>query len=245
MLRRLIVSALLSFGPIYATYAQTGDAAIVPQENNAPDGSIAPPEDKRVFGVLPNYRTAESSVPFHPISSQHKITIALKDSFDWPSYLTGGLFAGLYQLENQNPSWGQGMTGYAKRYASAVGDQIIGNMMTEGIFPALGHQDPRYFRLGSGPLRHRAWYAVTSIFVARMDSGHRMFNFSEWGGNASAVAISNLYYPADQHNPGANVEKLMLSCGTDALSNVAKEFWPDVKRYFQHRRDRKQQAQLP
>ena len=78
------------------------------------------------------------------------MTIAGKDSFDWPVYPTAAAFATLYQLENQNPSFGQGMSGYAKRFAAAYGDQMIGNMMTEGIVPSLLHQDPRYFRLGEG-----------------------------------------------------------------------------------------------
>jgi hypothetical protein len=50
------------------------------------------------------------------------------------------------------------MQGYAKRFATAYGDQMIGNMMTEGIVPALFHQDPRYFRLGEGTKKSRAWH---------------------------------------------------------------------------------------
>src|SRR5215468_618810 len=101
-------------------------------------------EDKRVFGVIPNNRTTEASLPFTPITAKRKMTIAYKDSFDWPVYPTAAAFAALYQLENQNPSFGQGMQGYAKRFACAYGDQMIGNMMTEGIIPALTHEDPRY-----------------------------------------------------------------------------------------------------
>jgi hypothetical protein len=48
----------------------------------------ATPEDKRIFGVLPNYRTAEASIPFAPLSAKQKFTIAFKDSFDWPVYPT-------------------------------------------------------------------------------------------------------------------------------------------------------------
>ena len=36
-------------------------AAVVPAPATEPP---AAPEDKRIFGVLPNYRTAEASVPF-------------------------------------------------------------------------------------------------------------------------------------------------------------------------------------
>jgi hypothetical protein len=192
-------------------------------------------EDKRIFGVLPNHRTTEASLPFERISAHEKMSIAFKDSFDWPVYPTAALFAALYQLEDQNHSFGQGMAGYGKRFATAYGDQMIGNMMTEGIVPALTHEDPRYFRLGAGKKTARAWYALTRIVVTRTDSGHRAFNLAEWGGNAISVGISNAYYP-DTRNLHDNAEKFMIQCATDAFSNILKEFWPDVKRKLKKHR---------
>jgi len=196
----------------------------------------APQEDKRIFGVVPNNRTTEASIPFASITAKQKMTIAFKDSFAWPLYLTGAGFAGLYQMENQNPSFGQGMAGYAKRFAAGYGDQMIGNMMSEGIVPSLLHDDPRYFRLGNGAKWRRAFYALSAIFVDRRDSGRKSFNFSEWSGNAVAVAISNAYYPATR-DVSDNAQKLLIACGTDAVSNVLKEFWPDVKRHFKRSRE--------
>jgi len=208
-----------------------------------PDASAISPnpetqqQDKRVFGVFPNYRTADGTVPFQPITARQKFTIGLKDSFDWPVFPVAGAFAALYQLENQNPSFGQGMAGYSRRYGTALGDQIIGNMMTESIMPTIFHEDPRYFRIGSsgGSPLHRAAYAVSRIFVTRTDRGTLSFNFPEWVGNASAVAISNAYYP-DTRTASDNIERLGIACATDAFSQVMKEFWPDVKRkLFRHK----------
>ena len=111
---------------------------------------------------------------FSRLPAKQKLLIGLKDSFDWPVYLTGGAFAALYQLENQNPSFGQGMKGYARRYGTALADQVIGNMMTESFMPILLHQDPRYFRHRQAPRRselHRAGYAASRIFISRTDSG--------------------------------------------------------------------------
>jgi hypothetical protein len=211
-------------------------ATVVPA-TQAPDArASATPEDKRIFVVLPNYRTAEAADRFTPITAKQKMTIACKDSFDWPVYPTAAAFATLYQLENQNPAFGQGITGYAKRLAGAIGDQTLGNMMTEGIMPSLLHQDPRYFRLGEGSFKSRTWYAVTRIFVTRSDSGHTQFNFSEWGGNAVAVAASNAWYP-DTRDVSDNVQKLLIQCATDAFSQVLKEFWPDVKRHFKKKHE--------
>lgn len=218
-----------------------GDATLIAPAPVGPEP--APAEDKRVFGVIPNNRTTEGSLPFAPISAKRKMTIAAKDSFDWPVYLTSGLFASLYQLEDQNHSFGQGMAGYGKRYASAYGDQLIGNMTTEGILPSLLHEDPRYFRVGRGTKKSRMAAALTQIFVTRTDSGGRTFNFSEWGGNAAAVAVSNAWYP-DTRNVSDNAQKLLIQCATDAFSNVLKEFWPDVKRYLQRRREARREREL-
>ena len=210
------------------------------------DSSVQAPEDKRVFGVLPNYRTTENGIPFKRITAKQKLKIALKDSFDWPSYITGGLFAGLYQLENSNPSFGQGTAGYFRRLGTSSGDQIIGNMMTEGIVPSLIHQDPRYFRLGitGGTRKHRVLYALGSIVVARMDTGKKTFNFSEWGGNTLMASIGNAYYP-DGRSASATGQRLLIACGTDAFSNVLKEFWPDVKQWLHNRKHKTEPAAIP
>ena len=188
-----------------------------------------PVEDKRAYGVLPNYRTAEASSPFEPLTAKQKLTIAVKDSFDGAVYPTAAIFSVVYQAENNNPSFGQGFKGYARRVGAAFGDQMIGNMMTEGFAPALLHEDPRYFRWGEGSKKRRVWYAATRIFVTATDGNRKTFNFAEWGGNAVAVAVSNAYY-ADGRTVGDNIPKLLIQCGTDGLSNVLKEFWPDVKR---------------
>jgi hypothetical protein len=194
------------------------------------------PLDKRVFGVIPNNRTTSGAVPFEPITAKQKIVIGLKDSFDWPPYLTGAAFAGLYQVENSNPSFGQGVAGYFHRWATASADQVIGNLMTEAFVPAAFHQDPRYFLLGpgNGTKKHRLWHAVSSILVTKMDSGRMAFNFSEWGGNALATAISNAYYP-DGRSASSNVDRWLVAVGTDTFSNVLKEFWPDVKNWWKRK----------
>ena len=203
------------------------------QDNALPN---PPLEDKRAFGVIPNNRTTEASLPFMPITAGYKMTIALKDSFAVPLGLTSGAFAGLYQLEDQNPSFGQGLAGYGRRFGAAYGDQVVSNMMTEGVMPSLLHEDPRYFRVGQGSKRSRLLAALLQIMVTHTDSGRRTFNFSEWGGNAVAAAVSNVWYP-DTRSASENVEKVVIQCGADSLSNVLKEFWPDVKRRFQRKHE--------
>ena len=194
-----------------------------------PSDNVVPPGGNRVMGVLPNYRTADKSQESTTISARHKIYIASKDSFDYPLVGIAAIFAGFGQLSNQNPSFGQGMKGYAHRWGTNYVDQAVGNMFAEGFYPALLHEDPRYFRRGEGPVSHRLGYALSRIFITKTDSGSHRFNYSEWVGNATGVAISNTYYP-DARNWSDNTTKLLTQCATDAASQVLKEFWPDLKR---------------
>ncbi len=192
------------------------------------------PQDKRILGVLPNYRTADGTVPFEPITAKQKFGIAMKDSFDWPNYLVSGGFALLYQAENTNPSFGQGVKGYLHRYITSYADQSMGNLMTEGLIPTLLHEDPRYFRKVTGSKWSRTGYALTRILVTRTDSGGTRFNFSEVVGNGAMAAIGNLYYP-DDRGFSDTTERLGTQLLTDAGSNLLKEFWPDLKRRFFHK----------
>jgi hypothetical protein len=126
------------------------------------------------------------------------------------------------------------MAGFGKRLVAAYGDQAAGNIMTEGLFPVMLREDPRYYRRGNGGSWSRAGYALSRIFVTHTDSGRLRFNYSEWLGNGAATAISNAYYP-DGRMVGANVTKLVEQCGIDGISQVLKEFWPDIKhKFFEH-----------
>jgi hypothetical protein len=206
-------------------------AASQQQPAGAVDPSTGQPVgiDKRAFGVLPNYRTTEEGLPFHAITTKQKFAIATKDTFDYPSYILAGVFAGISQLDGSNPSFGQGLEGYARRYASGVADQDLGNFMTEAIMPSLLHEDPRYYRRGHGSIKGRIFYAATRVAVTHTDSGGTSFNFAEFLGNGTVAAIGNSYYP-DARGFSPTLQRMFTQIGTDALSQVLKEFWPDVKR---------------
>ena len=48
------------------------------------------------------------------------------------------------------------------------------------------------------------------------------------------MVISNAYYPDDRHLTD-NATKLLEEVGTDAISQVLKEFWPDIKAKLFHK----------
>jgi len=68
----------------------------------------------RVLGVLPNYRTADDTGPFEPLSVRRKFYIGYKDSTDYPVYILAAGMAGLAQLTDQHAAFGQGVKGYSE-----------------------------------------------------------------------------------------------------------------------------------
>jgi len=228
-LRSLLI-VLLACG---CAFAQSDPPAATTPPPLQPGQTEPPPPDKRIFGVLPNYRTANATAVYMPITVKQKFTIAAKDSFDYPLLGLAAVIAAWGQADNSHPEFGQGWAGYGRRVGTSYADQAIGNMMTEGIFPSMLHEDPRYFRRGYGSIKSRAWYAATRVFVTKTDAGGTRFNFSELLGNATGTAISNAYYP-DTRDVADNVEKLGSQIGIDAVSQVLKEFWPDIKHKLFH-----------
>lgn len=200
-----------------------------------PDTSqaVPPPEPvhKRVLWIIPNYRTYPTLQEYKPITTKKKFRIAVEDSFDRGTVALAAAFAGEGQITNATPEFGQGVAGYARYFATSYADLVVGNFMTEAIYPTIFRQDPRYFRRGTGSGISRLGYAAGQIFWTHRDSGGSQFNFSELGGNASAVALSNAYYPGS-HTAATNLSKFGLQVGVDMISNILKEFWPDLDRKF-------------
>lgn len=214
--------------PLQPGAIKTGDSDASPQV-----------ESKRIFGIVPNFRTSPSLENYEPVRPAEKFKIASQDAFDRGTMALAALFAGEAQLTNATPSFGQGVAGYARYFATSYSDYVIGDYMTEAIYPTLLHQDPRYFRRGTGSGMSRLGYAVGQIFVTHKDSGGTQFNYSEWLGNSTAVAISTAYYP-DNRTAADAVSKLGIQVSVDAASNVLKEFWPDVERKFARKHRAKQ-----
>lgn len=240
----LIVSGALMLQPILT--AQEGSpapaveavpaAAPIAPASAGPARAILPGEpgsklDKRIGGVFPNYRTANLTEPFIPLTVGQKWKIATKDTFDYPSYVLASVFSGISQARDSNPGFGEGVEGYIKRYGAGIADQDMGNFMTEAVFPTLLHEDPRYFRKATGSVQGRIAYAVERVVVSKTDSGKWNFNFAEWLGNGTVASIGNLYYP-NEKGYSSTMQRLLTQVGTDALSDILKEFWPDIKRHF-------------
>ncbi len=212
--------------------AQTNSGGDSGSTAAAPTVSPQPPKDDRIFFALPNYLTVEHASHLPPLTTKEKFKTVAEGCFDPVEAVFIGIQAGIDQADRVNPTYGQGMLGYSKRYGTAYADAIIGNFGTGAIFPSLLHQDPRYYQMGKGNFFRRFGNAAMRIVVTRSDSGKTEFNFSEFLGNGVAAGLSNAYHPGP-HTIVSSANVLSTQLVLDAAGYELKEFWPDIHHLLQ------------
>jgi hypothetical protein len=193
-------------------------------------------KNDRLFYVMANYTTVENHDQFAPLSAKTKFLLSTKTMSDPVTVSFIAMIALIGQARNTDPTYGQGFQGYGKRFGTFFADTGIGTLMTTSVFPTVLRQDPRYFQLGTGTTWHRTMYSVSRIFVTRGDSGKLQFNYSEIVGNAVAAGISSTYHPQDQRTLGNTLSIWGTSVMLNTVCNVAKEFWPDIRRKIHKQR---------
>jgi hypothetical protein len=220
----------LTHGEVLACQADANQAA-------SSSGDRAEQAPDHILGFIPNFRTTASADTYQPIGTKEKFKIAAADSFDRGTIVLGALFGGQAMLTRSTPAYGYGVSGAAKYFAGSYGDFVVGNYMTEAVFPTLFHQDPRYFRRATGSSWSRLGSAAGQIFRTRSDSGRMQFNFSEIVGASTGIAISNAYYP-DNRNARDAVTRLGVQIGVDMAGNFLKEFSPELGRLFTRKHEK-------
>ena len=191
----------------------------------------------RIFYALPNRFTVENAGKAPRLTAVGKFKLTAEDSFDPVEFVWYGALAGLAQAEGDEPEYGQGAMGYAKRYGIRFADGTIENFMAHAIFASALHQDPRYYQLGKGSVWRRAFYATTRVFITRSDSGTKEFNFSEIFGASAAGAVSTYgYHSSSERNLSTVASVSATQVGFDALGFIVKEFWPDIHRKLQRKK---------
>ena len=226
-------SSTTAQGPAKSSAGTKSNAATSSVQQDAPQT----PKNDRLFFALPNYQTVENAKQLPPLTAGEKFKLVAKGTFDPAEFPFVGTEALISQLNHSDEaSLGQGVRGYAERYAIAFGDTTVGNFMTGAVVPSVLHQDPRYYQLGSGGFVHRFLYAAGRVFIIRGDNGHKQFNASEIFGNAMAGGISNLYHPKEDRTLSNNVAVWYTQTAWDFVGFELKEFWPDLRRLVHRKR---------
>ena len=156
----------------------------------------------------------------------------VEDTIDPATFLNSGFNTGISQAEDDDPSYGRGMEGYGKRFGANLAGQASSEFFKDFAYPAIFSEDPRYYRLGQGSFRKRLFHAVSHSVIAYRENGTEMFNFTEWLGTSSAVALSNTYHPDNSRGFAPSAERVGWGVANDVGYDVLREFWPEIARKF-------------
>lgn len=209
-----------------AMYVQAQQAGAAPE---AQDNQRAQKTDKsnRVVGLIPAFN-AEDNVHAPALSPSQKFHLFTRTSKDPFNLIMPALNAAILRSTGSSSGYGSGFGGFAKRYGSSLADSVSGNFFRLYAFPALLHEDPRYFRAGRRPLRQRIRHVFGATIVTRKDDGTFRFNWSKLLASTSSSALSNAYYPDQNRGARLTLSRIGLSYFGEFASNALKEFWSDI-----------------
>jgi hypothetical protein len=200
------------------------DVQVSVSQDEIAEAEVKVEEKQRLIGVVPNFYVTYN---WHaePLSPKQKSELAYRSLFDWTTFAFTGAVAGIQYGQGSLDGFGYGPGGYFKRYAADFGNVFVGNLLGGAILPIVFKQDPRYFYKGTGTIRSRLLYALSTAVIARGDNGKWQPAYANILGNFAAGAISNVYYPSSsRQGVSLTLENASIGIAFDGFGNVFQEF---------------------
>jgi hypothetical protein len=222
---------------------QTGPAAqpTVPATQTSAD-QLHAEEKQRLLGVMATFNMTNNKDAL-PLSPKQKFQLFFKGVTDPWTIGLNAFTAGIGQAENSPPEWKGGMEGYAKRFGAGYADTFDGNLWGNAILTSWWHEDPRYYRKGSGNVWGRAGWAAASSFWCKRDNGSWGPNYANVIGNLIGGSIANLYYPPSQQGVTPTLEHSASVTYYGILGAEVVEFVPDIENHYRNKRREKAATQ--
>jgi hypothetical protein len=199
-------------------------------------------ETQRVLTVIPaaNVVMRGEAVPLSP---GQKTELAIHAAVDPFNVIGAFVLGGVDEVTDSYKGYGWGPAGYFKRAGANLADVSDATMLASAVYPILLHQDPRFFRQGTGTIKSRAKHALLAAFLCRGDDGRPQVNYSNLLGNLTAGAISNAYYPPAQRGAGLTFLNSSIVTVEGSAGTLALEFGPDLAAWWKRRHNARQAPQ--
>jgi hypothetical protein len=177
----------------------------------------------------------------HPDERAYSLTPMDKLKLSLMSRLTPGeaastvLGAAWSQARNSRPNYGTDRGAFGERMGALALKQTSQSFFSYGVFPALLHQDPRYYILGdTRPFKRRIVYSAVTVVITQNDEGNSVINWSRLAGVAAATALTTAYYPKENHGFNNESKAYVASLGTAVLNSELHEFGGEIVHLIHH-----------
>ena len=190
------------------------------------------PQTGRIFGIFPNFLSVSGGTRPKPAGWKTDLHIANKQAYDYSSFGFLLISSSLAYAQTSHPSLNTVNGGNAILWAyvwRGFLDKTDGSYQGSFFFPALLHEDTRYFALGHGSAKRRLLHAALSVVVAHNYDQKPIFNAAGLLGKVGAQAVSTTYYPAGSEGIGVLAEKFSYVCLRQAIFAIIREYSPDAQ----------------
>jgi hypothetical protein len=161
-----------------------------------------------------------------------------------PAHLAGVAFVSACGTAVDRPGeYGPHWTGFADRLGIGVAGSALGNAMEASGGLAL-REDPRYFRMPQQPFRVRAGNVVRLTFLARSRNDGLKPAYARYVGVFGSNFLSNTWRIRSEANAQDALLRSSEGLAGRMAANAFGEFWPDLKKYFFHKRNQAAQQRL-
>ena len=229
------------------------------KKNPTSDDVLRREEKQRAFGVMPMFQTVSlaNSKNIPALRPKQKFQLMLKSSTDPFVFVQQAVLSGIGQARDTNDGttvtvhpdgtktytrwgFGQGASGYFKRFGASYADTVDGNFWGNAVLPVLLKEDPRYYRMGSGSFPRRFVYSAKTALWCRRDNGTWGPNYANVAGNFISGGISNLYYPSQEGGFEKTAIGALTVTAEGVIGSELIEFLPDIEHHFLKNRHPKQ-----
>jgi hypothetical protein len=212
--------------------------AQAPIDSSLPE---APLPHKRAFVLFPGFDVVQQTTkPIPPLRTHQKYELAFRTTADLSTLIRAEMTTAFDHALGLGPFYGPGGKGYAQLYGYNAANLASSVVFSEGLVPALAHQDPRYFRKGVGSVKSRIGWALRSEFVAFSDQGRPMPNYGTMVGLGMSAVLSDAYLPSQNVSVGKTFEAYGIKLGTTWGFNILHEYGgvEKVKKILQQQTDK-------
>lgn len=187
--RILLIAAFI----IAATFHPPGCAAQAAIDPSLPS---APLVHHRGLFLFSGYGTVyDPHAPVPPLPARQKFELAYRRTVDPSSFFRAGFVTGFDEAASVGPSYGDGARALGQLYGYNLAGLASNEFFTDGLLPAVFHQDPRYFRKGTGSVKSRIAWALKSEVTTYSDQGATVTNYARVLGFGMSTALSTTYLP--------------------------------------------------
>jgi hypothetical protein len=216
-----------------------------------PDAPSPTPDESSYNSILdvpPRTGTGTPARKFHrvvqpnefgqPLNGFDKLKLSIMSRLTASDVFSTAFSAEFSQIRDSSPHFGTNSGAFGERLGALALKQTTQSIFSYGIYASLFHEDPRYYVMGRQRIAGiRALYSASRLVITQTDDGRAVINWPKFAGIASATALTNLYYPAQDHGFAHCATAFGVSLWNSILNNEIHEFVGDGIRLLRHDRN--------